>query len=117
MKSGYDKYDGIWGNPYYDKEVASLKSMIFTRRVFSKAPALVAVHASNGWREECEYKGQTFDPKEWQLAANRWDHQHCCICQFSISEGMTYWATADDRRVLCDACHGHYMKNEINRGQ
>jgi len=108
MKSGYDDYSGIWGNPYYDDEEVPLRGMVFARRIFSKVPALVAIHSKNDCLEQQEFRGQTFDPKEWQLVENRWDHQHCRICQFSIADGMTYWATEDDRRILCDACHEHY---------
>ena len=110
MKSGHGNYDGIWGNPYYDNEAVPLQILTFTNRVFSKVPALVAINGANGHTKEIEYKGQPFDPNMWRLVANRWDHQHCCVCQFSISEGMSYWSTEDDRRILCDACYEHYMK-------
>lgn len=110
MKSGYDNYDGIWGNPYYDKEAVPLLGLKFTSHTFTKSPALVAINAANGFRQEIEYKGQPFDARDWRLVPNRWDHQHCCVCQFSIAEGMTYWSTEDERRILCDACYEHYKK-------
>lgn len=112
MNSGYDDYTGTWGDPYYDDEAVPLRGLVFARRVFSKTPALVAVHVKNGWREQAEYKGQAYDPKDYTLVANRWDHQHCCVCQFTIAEGMSYWATEDERKILCDACHGHYLESQ-----
>ena len=110
MKSGHDNYAGIWGNPYYDNEAVPLRRMIFTSGTFIKSPALVAINAVTGIHQEIEYKGQPFDPRVWRLAPNGWDHQHCCVCQFSIAEGMTYWSTEDGRRILCDACYEHYIK-------
>jgi len=109
MRSGYDNYDHFWGNPYYDDNAIPLKGFTFAQYLFSAAPALVALHPKNGSREWHEFTGQLFDPHEWRLEEQRWDHQHCRVCQFSIEEGMTYWSTEDERGILCDACYEHYL--------
>jgi len=115
IKSGYANYDGIWGNAYYDDEAKPLLGLQFTQRTFQKTPALVAIHVKNGFREEVPYVGQPFDSHKWKLVASKWDHEHCAVCQFSIEEGMTYWSTEDNRRLLCDACYGHYLKRKSTR--
>ena len=108
MKSGYDNYTRIWGNPYYDDEAVTLKDMSFGQRLFTKWPALVSIQVKDGFRSQIKYNGQIFDPKRWRLDPKGWNHEHCHVCQFSIIEGMTYWSASDDRYILCDACHEHY---------
>lgn len=117
MRSGYHNYKGIWGNPYYDDEATPLLGRDFRQRVFTASPALVAVHARNGWRAEEEYKGQEFDPTRWRLVERRWDHQHCRVCQFPIDEGMTFLGTADEMDILCNACYEHYIGGAENEAE
>lgn len=52
-----------------------------------------------------DYRGQPYDQSEFDLVEGRWDHEHCGICWFTITDGFTYWENADRIKLLCDACH------------
>jgi hypothetical protein len=111
MRSGYDNYSGIWGNPYYEDEVpADLDRYEFVHRMFEPGPALVREDAGRTSYEK--YAGESYDPAECQLDPTGWDHDHCDICNFCIDPGYTYWETPDGF-CLCDACYDHYVRKVV----
>ena len=122
MRSGYDSYDGIWGNPYYDDQFAEITDRDFVQKTFHAGDALVSLRSLDRnevpesraarWYQdgtvEVPYTGQEFDATKFTLGKSRWSHEHCCVCEFSIREGNTFWANPDGT-ILCDECHDHYV--------
>jgi len=121
MRSGHDDYTGIWGNAYYDDEFKAIRYLRFVQRTFKSADTLVSIgpigspdevsppsrHCRDG-TVEIPFEGQEFDKAKWRVVPGGWDHEHCKVCRFSISNGHTYWAN-EDGVLLCDACHEHYV--------
>jgi hypothetical protein len=109
-KSGYDRYDGIWGNPYYDEELNGIGTADFIQKRFSPGPALVRRNDKGLAFEWIEFTGQDYDESQYVKVDGFWDHQHCNVCQYSIAtEDETYWENSK-HFILCDACYGHYIK-------
>lgn len=122
MKSGYDSYDGIWGNEYYDDEFECIADRSFTQKTFVSGDALVSIrpispdevpkHGQARFYENgtaaVPYEGQPYDPTTFKLVKASWDHEHCVVCQFAIGDQNTFWENPR-RRILCDACYEHYV--------
>lgn len=122
MRSGYDNYEGIWGNSYYDDEFGEIEDRDFVQKVFRSRPSLIsntalapddlAKHPEARVYEdgtvEIPYTGQDYDKAKFRLVVESWDHVHCRPCRYSVDEGQTYWenGTGDE---LCDACYEHYV--------
>ena len=122
MRSGYENYDGIWGNEYYEEEFAEIADRVFTQRTLVSGDALVSksplspeelpedsparVHEDG--TVLIPYVGQPFDSSEFALVKGEWDHEHCGVCRYSIGDGETFWVNASGD-ILCDACHDHYL--------
>ena len=55
------------------------------------------------------YTGQEYDPGEYELVDGAWDHDHCEICQATISndnyKDEIREAFTDGRNWLCPKCH------------
>jgi hypothetical protein len=77
---------------------------------FHPRSALSAAKPVKGHRTWKEFKGDPFDPNEFQKADGYRDHEHCSICWFRIVDGHTYWQNADAVKILCDACYEEYQK-------
>lgn len=122
MRSGYDNYDEIWGNEYYDDEFKEISDLVFVQKTFTRRDVLIfsdavapdeipdytqARHYRDG-KVEILYEGQEFDATKFRLAKAQWDHEHCLACRFSIGDGNTFWQNASGD-ILCDACHDHYV--------
>jgi hypothetical protein len=122
MKSGYDNYGGIWGNEYYDEQFDEIEDRTFVQRIFSPEDALVSIaeipsdQFPKGQKFRCyedgtieiPYTGQPYDPSMYKVVKASWGHEHCYVCQFSITEGHSFWINSDGN-ILCDACHDHYV--------
>ena len=74
----------------------------FVLRMFQPYPCLSALDSS-GW---VPYRGQSFDPSQWELIEGGWDHEHCDVCTTRISDGASYWANDGPEHVdLCATCY------------
>jgi hypothetical protein len=96
-----DYYKRTWGDTI-DKE--------FTRTVFVPYPALVCKQLVNGHRSWKPYYGGQYDQEEYDLVKDMWDHEHCSICNFKITEGYTYWFNEGRICLLCDECYEYFKK-------
>lgn len=103
MRSGFDKYDGIWGNPFYDDVFRGIADLDFTQSVFVERDALVSPGGN-----QTLYEGQPFDPTKVTLQKGVWDHEHCLVCRCQIVVKNTFWQNRKGE-ILCDACHDHYL--------
>ncbi len=122
MRSGFKSYEGIWGNPYYDEQFAEIVDHDFTQKVFTGGDALISVRPldpsevpahvkARFYRDgtvEVPYSGQAFDAEKFRLEKGQWGHEHCYVCQFRIEDAHTFWMNGRGR-ILCDACHDHYV--------
>ena len=104
MRSGYDKTDE-WDNEYYRDLFSEITDLRFRHRTFKRGTALVS---KSGTTEA--YLGQPFDPECFSLVPNGWEHEHCQVCMFTISDGHMYWVS-DDGTCLCDTCYEYFVRD------
>ena len=56
-----------------------------------------------------KYTGQDYDPEEYDLVEDGWDHDHCLFCWQSIcdcgSENCTCTGFTDGDEWICESCH------------
>lgn len=95
---------------YYRKEFAEIADRAFVQRSFASRAALVAKKPVNGCRVWADYHGQAYDESEYELVEGMWDHDHCSICWFRITDGFTYWENSGRIKLLCDACYEAFAK-------
>ena len=95
----------------YQSEFAKIQDRQFVQRTFSAQPALVAKEAVNGHRMWKEYDGKPYDSSRYDLVEGMWDHEHCSICFFKITDGFTYWENTKRIKLLCDACYETFSKS------
>ncbi len=89
---------------------AEIRNRTFVQRIFSTRPALVARAPVNGHRAWKDYHGEPFDTNEFELVEGLWDHEHCSVCWFTITDGYSYWENEGRIQVLCDACHDAFAR-------
>ena len=103
MKSG--DYSSSRDAEYDRKAFSELSNRQFEQRTFSSRPALVSKERVTGLRNWKDYHGEPYDESKFNLVEGMWDHEHCCICWFSIKDGYTYWGNEGRINLLCDACY------------
>jgi hypothetical protein len=96
---------------YYRKEFADIVDRAFVQRTFASHAALVAKKPVNGHRMSADYQGQAYDELEFDLVEGMWDHDHCGLRGFKITDGFTYWENSGRVKLLCDACYEAFTKN------
>jgi hypothetical protein len=94
---------------YYDQQMAEVSDRQFIRHTFHEYPSLRSKHPQAGWFVSKPYKGDPFNDSEWTLLPGGWDHEHCSLCFEKVTEGMNYWANANEVTILCERCHNHYF--------
>ncbi len=99
MKSG--DFSVTRDGDYYRKQFADVADRSFVQRTFASHAALVA-KTKRMWTD---YHGQAYEESEFDLVEGMWDHDHCQICWFRITDGFTYWENSNRVKLLCDACH------------
>ena len=107
MKSG--DFSVSRDGDYYRKQLAEITDRAFVQRTFTAHAALVAKKPVNGNRMWTDYHGQAYDESECDLVEGMWDHDHCQICWFRITDGFTYWENSKRINLLCDVCHEAFM--------
>lgn len=121
MYSGFDDYQGIRGNEFYEDNLRDISNAPFVHKTFSRRPSLRSKHPlsieqeaiSRRWREfkdgtsECPWNEQQYNADLFEKIEDGWDHEHCCICRFTIDSGYTYWENQCED-IVCDACYNHY---------
>jgi hypothetical protein len=108
MKSG--EFNVEISETHFRAAIADILDYNFVQRTFHPRPALIATKPVSGHRMWKEFKGEPFDPNEFQKLDGYWDHEHCSICWFRIVDGHTYWENTDAVKILCDACYEEYKK-------
>jgi hypothetical protein len=108
MKSG--DYSVARDNESFCKAFSEIDDRDFVQRTFSSHPALVAKEPVNGHRMWRDYHGESYDASKFDLVEDIWDHEHCAVCFFTITEGYTYWENRNRIKLLCDACHEAMLK-------
>jgi hypothetical protein len=81
----------------------------FVHRVFAPYPCLRSIEPMGdgpfqGHRMWKPYRGQDYDPEEFELVEGGWDHEHCHLCGAHIDDGDSYWANEDEDWGLVDLC-------------
>lgn len=64
------------------------------------------------WHMSRPYRGEPFDPAEYELREGGWDHEHCDVCRARVEDGMSYWPNVDPDAGhvdLCEACYPRVM--------
>jgi hypothetical protein len=95
-------------NDYYIQTWEETLDKTFTQMVFLPFPALVNKALVNGYRNWKPYYDGEYDKDKFDLVKDMWDHEHCSICNFKITEGNTYWSNKDRIRLLCDGCYDFF---------
>lgn len=81
----------------------------FVQKVFAVYSCLRR-DRGDGWIEEVAFTGQEYDPSEYELVVDAWDHEHCWICHAKIEVGDSYWASVEPEGYeLCHGCHERYI--------
>src|SRR5437870_3317205 len=103
MKSG--DYSLARDDEYHRKEFAEILDRQFVQRTFSPRAALVAKEPVDGHQAWQDYHGGPYDKSKFDLVPGQWDHEHCSVCYFTITNGYTYWENGRRIKLLCDACY------------
>lgn len=98
-------------NDYYRRVWEETIDKTFAQTIFIPYPALVRRELVNGHRNWKPYYGGEYNKEKYDLVKDMWDHEHCSICNFKITEGKTYWSNKDRIRLLCDECFDYYSKS------
>jgi hypothetical protein len=85
---------------YYTHEFSEIKNCAFRQRTFSVHASLVAKETVIGQCFWKEYDGGSYDHAQFELVEGMWDHEHCSICFFSITEGFTYWENENRKKTF-----------------
>ena len=105
-----DRNDG-----YYRCTWEETINKTFAQILFFPYPSLVHRELVNGHRSWKPYYGGEYDNEKYDLVKDMWDHEHCSICKFKITEGNTYWYNEGRIRLLCDECYDYYSKSQARR--
>ncbi|MCP4610091.1 MAG: hypothetical protein GY845_15390 [Planctomycetes bacterium] len=99
---------------YYDelRAVANdFRSLEWERNLWANQPALV----SKSKKRVCQYLGQEYDPNEYDLVENSWDHDHCAFCNITIKDCDCGKCVKEGYKNggswLCPDCYSHIIKN------
>ena len=101
-------------------ELETFRRCTFARRVFAAYPtprARTPMRADDlpppsrdgdEWHMSRAYRGEPFDPEEYELQDGGWDHEHCDVCRATVEDGTAYWPNVDPvvgHVDLCEACY------------
>jgi len=83
------------------------KDRSWTRKKWKKAQALVSKDGNSSHK----YYGQQYDPKYYDLVEDGWDHDHCKICMWPISENEGHDTSYfdGDGDWICEECHNRFI--------
>jgi hypothetical protein len=83
----------------------------FTRTTFAAYPSLRSVEPDEeGYYYSEPYTGQEYDPEEYAVCEDGWDHEHCHVCWAHIDPGDEYWLSTQPWNLeLCLTCYEHLM--------
>ena len=109
IRSGYAPDSYRWEDEYYQVTLSALGDLNFTQSPFSPKSGLVPKGQRSDGLLEVEYSGQSFDPLEFELVPDRWDHQNCKCCLFRILAGHSHWQNRAGT-ILCDECHDQVVR-------
>jgi hypothetical protein len=105
------------------EQLATFRRCTFARRVFATYPSLWAKKPMDSgdlppdsrdgeWHMSRPYRGEPFDPEEYELREDGWDHEHCDVCWAHIEPGDAYWPNVDEATGhvdLCERCYPRVM--------
>jgi hypothetical protein len=104
--------------------LATFRRCTFAHRVFSPRPSLRAItplsddelpppsRGTGEWYESRPYRGEPFDPDQYELVEGDWNHEHCDVCHAHVEDGMSYWPNVNPEAGhvdLCEACYPQVM--------
>lgn len=105
------------GDPSLDREEGYLREQAnaitgwqFSRVVFHPYAALVSKELVEGQHMWRPYAGGECDEDMFELVDGMWDHEHCSVCSFKITDDHAYWENASRIVLLCDECHEFYAR-------
>jgi hypothetical protein len=102
------------------EELETFRRCTFARRIFAPYSTLRAKtpmrsddlppdsRDGSEWHMSKPYRGEPFDPEEYELWDDGWDHEHCDVCRATVEKGMSYWPNVDPNAGhvdLCEACY------------
>ena len=108
MRSGNPSIDR--NDKYYRDEVEDIFDKEFSKAIFHPYPALVSKKPVNGHRMWKAHYGGEYDKQEFELIEGMWDHEHCSVCRFKITDGYSYWENKNKIKLLCDECYEFYIQ-------
>jgi hypothetical protein len=83
----------------------------FVRATFARHPSLRSIEPQ-AWDEQesyhvsSPYTGQKYNPENFEVVEDGWDHEHCHVCHARIEPGDEYWQSAEPHPLeLCLACY------------
>ena len=93
-------------------ELANFALCRFERRVFATYASLRSIEPSDeyGGRFWAPFRGQAFDPREFEVVEGGWDHEHCDVCHARIADGDAYWSNGHEDGGHVDLCEECYPK-------
>jgi hypothetical protein len=90
--------------------VEYLHDSTWTKKIWEPTPALIDKKGGSSR----QYDGQQFDPKLFDLVEDGWTHDHCEICQTTISNKEGYGDQAgyanDNGDWICLECYNIFIK-------
>ncbi len=110
-----------WNFDYVLAMLEGVKRDKLVRATWQPRDALVRLDGSRA----TIYTGQTFDPKQFEIKREFWDHDHCQVCMWTFSKSEDPEKTdgyTDGYNWLCMECHrrfidGHELDQEIKEHQ
>lgn len=112
MRSGFEGL--TWGGEYYTNSLDALRDFTFVQRLFSTGPGLVSRSDGSGWKVTKPHDGKPFDATRFDVVEGAWDHEHCFVCEFKMTDGYSYWQNRDGV-VVSDVCKEYIERTYARR--
>jgi hypothetical protein len=99
---------------YVRRNVERLAGHNFELKEWLPSAALFPISGSDA---SAKYHGQSFDPAEFRLVEDGWDHDHCPFCHITVSDraydgGITEGYT-DGYNWVCPKCYRQHLEGEV----
>ena len=96
-------------DPYIDRLVARLRQSRWNLETWRPSAALFS---KNG-RLSAKFRGQPYDPQQYELVPDGWEHDHCPFCWATIcdypSEKFLAKAYTNGYDWVCPDCFATYL--------
>jgi len=101
-------HGGEWKRADIEDEITYFRGIQWRREPWVRRDALVQRSGGTSL-----YVGQRYDPADFELVRGGWDHDHCEICWWSLTEGgdeEDSTGYTDGQRWICSECYHQFIE-------